>query len=786
MTTLVRMGSGANVAGFVTSASDALSQVPDHDELRFLLVRRLAEAGLLRRAAAFADGFSTAVRSRADFASMRRQLGGRSSDGCLGWSHLRGQFEANMAVLRGRFACADEVASAWEAGRRHLELHRTTNGAYQVFDKRSEGGGWRPSFGDHTPRPSVGELASQFNYPTHPLVIEGVGLGLHLPWLFEATKNTLHGACSRIYQIEPSPLGVAVALHLNDWRAPLADARVRICCGAGAYDEFESLVRQDACNAPPQMVVHARTWVSYEGETAERRVARLSATVESERLCLWNAVSKQYDGRDRAWWCERYRSAVEGSGPALRVLGITCRFTTVLQYSMRDALKALEANGCETRLLIEADDHSRITPLKTLTTIHEFEPDLIVIIDHLRQGQCAGLVEAVPFVTWIQDRLPWLFKPEAGASIGPLDFCMGFSRAELVEQHGYPADRFLACDMATDAAAMCSDVSGSESDERLLSCDVAYATNYYRREVLYEDFRRQSDAALGRLLDAVYEELLVRLERSELNGSLNAEEFVKAMESEVGIELESAARAGVSMDLVRPLIDQLIRQQTIRWAARWAEENGRRFNLYGRGWEEHPEYAKYARGFIEHGPRLGRAFRLAKVHLHAGVNSAFHQRVLDGLAAGGFFLVRRHANDMWYRFRPAILEVVRQRALVAGDGVCLTDLPLEVRDEWIADRRMRGLAPDTPYELSEQYVEEAHGRRQAVAESHPLCVWPELDRVTFGTRKELADRLNSFVQDDAARSRVAATMRKRMLATFGYEALMRRLLSWMTDTLARP
>ena len=167
------------------------------------------------------------------------------------------------------------------------------------------------------------------------------------------------------------------------------------------------------------------------------------------------------------------------------------------------------------------------------------------------------------------------------------------------------------------------------------------------------------------------------------------------------------------------------------------------------------------------------------------MNSAFHQRVLDGLAAGGFFLVRRHANDVWYRFRPAILDVVRQRGLTTGDGVCLNDLPSEIRDEWIADRRMRGLAPDTPYELSEQYFEEAHGRGQAVAESHPLCVWPELDRVTFGTREELAERLGSFLQDDVERSRVSASMRDRMLETFGYKALMRRLLLWMTDTLRR-
>src|SRR5690606_23345555 len=109
----------------------------------------------------------------------------------------------------------------------------------------------------------------------------------------------------------------------------------------------------------------------------------------------------------------------------------------------------LRENGCRTYLLVEPDDQSHISPVVAFRAIKAFEPDLILLIDHTRQSQPGILIDEIPLLTWVQDRLPWLFDAKVGRAMTTLDFAMGQAKRELVERYAWPADRFYACDMAT-------------------------------------------------------------------------------------------------------------------------------------------------------------------------------------------------------------------------------------------------------------------------------------------------------------------------------------------------
>jgi len=793
---VLSMGRGGDSTQFIGAAAAALARGVESDDLRLLMMRRLIERGLLGRARAYTEGLSEELRTHPEIVGVRRKLDSATNNGEMCWRSLALRFEANMTLLRRRYDWASRVADVWDSEQQYMELHVAADGSRQVFDRRPESGGWRPAFGNHTPQPSAEDLAAEFkDLVQAPFVIDGVGLGYQLPWLHTATADTFLGASAVIYQIERSFLALAVALHLNDWRECIADERVRLCCGPDAYGQFERLVEADTWNPPPIIVVNVVPWDTKEVLSAEQRVQRFKTRAVTELAALQESVSALYRGRDRRWWHRRYVAAASGKEPPLRVLGITSRFTTVLQYTVRDALKAFEANGCRTSLLIEPNDHARLTFAQKLRAIRDFSPDLILLIDHTRHGQRAGLIDDVPLVTWVQDRLEWLFSRESGESMGPLDFCMGFARNELVQHYGYPAERFLSCEMATHPASLGHRSEGrgaslsagvSEGVDPELSCDVAFATNRGKSmEGIREELRQCKIPAVEKLMDAVYEGLQAKMKQSVLNGALDCEHFLRTTEQSVGIELTQKGRHEVALGLVRTLVDRLIRRQTIDWAVSWAEQTGRRFHLYGHGWDTHPEYSKVARGYIEHGPRLGRAFLAAKINLHAGTNHAFHQRVLDGLAAGGFFLIRRHADDVWYRFYPVIAEIARKRKLRLHDPVCLDDIPPEFKEDWIANRRMRGVSPNTPYRVEQVYLNHGVDASGQVAIFSPMQVWPDFDRITFGTQAELVDRLESFLQDDERRRAMANSMRENMLEVFGYEALMKRLLIWIKETLSR-
>lgn len=784
---LLAMGRTGNPTQFIQLASSVLAQGAEHDGLRLLTVQRLAECGLFHRAAALAEGLSSAVQAAPDYANLRHALETNVPDGRVPWQRFAEQYVANLDVLRQRYDWADQVAEAWQAAQPHLELHVTRDEQWQVYDcRRGATGAWCPSFGNHRPRPPAAEVAVQFrNQVTVPFVIEGVGLGYHLPWLHTATADTMLGASALVYQVEASLTALAVAMHLHDWRELIADPRVRLCAGPQAYDQFAHWLDTERWNFPPVTIIAATPW---DPRTAGRAQAIMRASAERDAVrqaSLEKEVRTLYEGRDGQWWHRRFTAALAGEGPPLRVLGMTSRFTTVLQYSARDALAGFAEAGCQTRMLIEPDDHSRISPRQRLETVREFEPDLLLIIDHTRYKQKLSHLDNLPVITWIQDRLPWLFSRETSENLGPLDFCMGFCRDELVRDYGYPADRFLATEMATRPAALRPvDDETERAAAARLGCDVAYATNCFPApDQFHADFRSRQHEIVRKLVDVAYEDLCAYAARNKLNGGFAGERYLNRRARSLGLELSTAIVTEITGVFVRPLIDRLLRLQTIEWAAQWAEETGHRFHLYGNGWDTHPRFGRYARGFLTHGPELGAAFRSAKVNLHSGCNTALHQRVLDGLAAGGFFLLRRHADDLDYEIKNALKAAVRERHLQPNDLFRGQELPPPLDEQWTTILRMRGANPDEPVQITQDIIDWAQADARRRSDPTASEIWPDLDRITFATRDEFFERLSRFHGDDEARATIAARMREQMLAVYGYQALVRRVLGWLAQEL---
>src|SRR5690606_7677620 len=97
--------------------------------------------------------------------------------------------------------------------------------------------------------------------------------------------------------------------------------------------------------------------------------------------------------------------------------------------------------------------------------------------------------------------------------------------------------------------------------------------------------------------------------------------------------------------------------------------------LFGNGWSEHPTLGRHARGSVENGPALAKLIRQSRINLQLTASRACHQRLYDGLQAGGFFLLPRN-----HSFQPPIpcLDPVRQerlfRTMVESPVACFEDL----------------------------------------------------------------------------------------------------------------
>ncbi len=794
---LLDLGQRGDVNQFISIATKVLLHGVDHDPLRLLLTRRLAERGLLRAAAEIARGAGAALLRSAEYGRMLRTLTSQPRDGYVPIASLTFRYQANLAALRERYTWAAPLDAAWRAVAERFSFHQGADGQWQIL-RGGAGGGWCPVFGlQPAGQTREAQRTVHEGRIVYPIVIEGVGIGAHLPAVFAATQATFLGASALLYQVESSYVALAAALHLHDWTGLIAAPRVQICCGPTAYEQLERAIQSEADAPPPQTLLRVPSWETPPSGAPgiEAVLRRLCEEYEAARVALFEPLERLSAQRDAAWWARRFEAARSGAGPPLRVLGITSRFTTVLQYSMRDALAAFEEAGCVTRMLIEQADHHLATPQRTLVALREFDPDLVFLIDHTRAGMSASLVAGLPVLTWVQDRLPWLFRRETGAALGPLDFCMGVGRRELTRQHGYPASRYFATEMATRPRSL-GDAESDARDAREhgddLTCDLAFASNWSTSpQVLHEQLRCKVADTWHPLLDACYSELRARLESDRLNGGLFLEHFLECVAASSGVSLPRAVGGELSANYLRPLLDCLIRHQTLEWAARWAESSGRRFFLYGNGWEKHPRFAPFARGFIAHGPRLGRAFRAARINLHAGVNPALHPRVLDGLAAGGFFLARLHAHDVSYDVSQGVYDWIRQRHAGAPRRLRLPvegraaprDLPPALRAQRDALCALTGADPRAPFVLGPADLERFVALHDEKTEHVASGIWPDFVRVTFSTEIEMVERLEKFLGDDAERARVAQSLREPVLKLFTYDAVIANVLCWLQQRL---
>jgi hypothetical protein len=222
----------------------------------------------------------------------------------------------------------------------------------------------------------------------------------------------------------------------------------------------------------------------------------------------------------------------------------------------------------------------------------------------------------------------------------------------------------------------------------------------------------------------------------------------------------------------------LFRQQALGWVADLADDLGLDFGLYGKGWDSHPRFAKYARGTIAYGQELEAHTRSTKINLQIVPSYCLHQRFLDGLAAGGFFLVREHASDRGMvdlcnflgEEAPQAETAAQVRSAIGGEKLR--------RFNAIMEQNSGLLEVGDPVELARSAA-----RSRIIVPPQKQAV-PRLDEVSFASPAELRQRLQRFLADADLRNDVAAEQRESVEQRLSYTAGIRRVMGRVRELIA--
>jgi hypothetical protein len=763
---------------FLTKAEPYLRACPGDHYLRLMAVREYLKLGLVLPGKEHLDASECFADEPEGFAAIRQSLQGIRAVP-IPWSEFSERFERNLGALAGQAIDVGAIRSAWERGHRHLQLFRDASGVEQIRARDEEGVWWwipglshHPSVDSARPMPEgIGENAPG------PYLFEGLDLGGFFERVYRATLNTFLGYSCALYVVEPNPTYFALVLHLRDWGDILADPRVLWCLGPDATEQLRQALDGDPDLPWPRQAFRLSGFRPGCDPSAVDVIMEAAARREEEIRFSLRQLNERYAGRDAAYWARRFEEALSGRGEPLRVLMAVSIHTTFLQHSVRDAARALESLGHRCMVLTEKTAHTVIGPLTYHRAIRELDPDVFLVLDHLRPEFQNLVPDNLPILTWDQDQLPHVFTKENMSRMARHDFVTGCSKSLWVRS-GCDPRQYLHSRVPT-----CPEQFGgpplTDEERARYECDVSYVSHAAQTPKAFHEQERAkcADPKLAAYLDAVYDLLPKLLKRYHVAGGAVMQAVLEEASRRTGILVRD-------VELIRwlrcwyvwRLGDRMFRHEALEWVAGWARRTNATFRIYGNGWERHPTLSEFAAGAVENGRELLCVYRASRINLQLMPAGFIHQRALDGLAAGGFFLTRLVPQDLRGRAlrqlmgRIEELGITRTRDLLRHGDPRLQQALREYCGEWL------GRADPESNELIDEI-------RLAAELLHPDEVFPEFDQIAFDSPETLAAAAERFLHDEQARRRVAQGMREVVLERFSYAPTINAFLRAMADYL---
>ena len=327
-----------------------------------------------------------------------------------------------------------------------------------------------------------------------------------------------------------------------------------------------------------------------------------------------------------------------------KILFITSRFTTALQYHTRDSMLAAQRLGCETALLIEPDGLHRVDNAWEARIVAEFKPDAVYILDHFRYERDPKLYpEEIIFITWLQDLMAHITDISTPKKLNKRDFIMnffitlksffeiGYKKEQIIEApvpanpyiyhphelsedewRKYGADICLVCHAADVDACMREMTDRFSSNPETQSIIIELYREYYRL-ARYKEVMYYSEAEFQSYVD-------------------------KSLRRKYNIELSDASKTIIA-EVVKHM--KVFYAYTVfhRLVADWLIGAGfKNIKLWGRDWVKFPEYKSYAMGPAQNGETLSKIYQASKIVLGLNPGATGAARSWESMLSGTFYM----------------------------------------------------------------------------------------------------------------------------------------------------
>jgi len=324
----------------------------------------------------------------------------------------------------------------------------------------------------------------------------------------------------------------------------------------------------------------------------------------------------------------------------VRVGVITSRFTSAVQYYLRDCCRALDKLGIENETLIEKSDIHSLGEYSHVAFVNSFKPDIILVINHFRWEEPL-LPAQIVFVSWLQDLLPHHFEKESAAKVGPLDFVLNqFSGHREFQEIGYPEKQMIFGPITVNPDIY-RRYELTEKEIADYSSDICVISNSGNVEETFEKYLKNYESNQH---FEILKNIFVNIYQKIYDDIYNEKADYHALDPTRNLftcELERACLM-ITQENIQKIANEFrvnIICEIYKFVpVTWLHERGYKMKLWGKSWNSHPVLKKYAMGVAKNGETMSRILNATKIAVGLHGLLTLHPRLMETILSGCLYI----------------------------------------------------------------------------------------------------------------------------------------------------
>lgn len=322
-----------------------------------------------------------------------------------------------------------------------------------------------------------------------------------------------------------------------------------------------------------------------------------------------------------------------------RILFLTSRFTTALQYHAKACKRAADRMHLDAELLIEKDRlSSGLNSLISQKTIACFKPDIFFCIDHFRfEHTMFDDMDNLVWVCWIQDPLPYIMDTHSPAKLGKRDIILNHCTTwKKFLEVGYDKRGMLDAPIPADSHIY-KEYSLSPEEKEKYDCDICFVCHASDVEAVIEEVIMKFQGAAEQIIYELckgYQRLVYEIGKP-FYGEDEFQQYVRGMLEQNGICAREEVIKVIAEELYLWLNQRVYRQALVDWLLDAGYTN---IKLWGNGWQTDPKYAPYAMGPARNGETLSKIYQASKIVVGNNVMCTAAARAWESMLSGAFYM----------------------------------------------------------------------------------------------------------------------------------------------------